>query len=78
MSLTLTPAYGRDYASKAACEADLLANKDFAVNGFMTNGRYANLQDLQHMGESQVRVRYSGLRKQFTFKVPTVPAPRPA
>ncbi len=29
---TLTPAYGRDYKSKSAAEADFKAGKDFVLN----------------------------------------------
>lgn len=56
----LTPAYGRDYKSKAALEADLLAGKDFTANGPGGESTYANLQDLQEAGYTQVQVRKAG------------------
>jgi len=75
MSFTLTPAYGRDYKSRKAVEADLLAGKDFVACDPFTNS-VTNIPDLAEMGEREVRVRYDRLMKQFTFKVPA-PAPKP-
>lgn len=40
--LTLTPAYGRKYASSEAMMADWNAGKDFLID---TNGPYANIED---------------------------------
>jgi hypothetical protein len=62
--VTLTPAYGRDYKSKAAVEADIRAGKDFVFNAYGDpgDGRYCNLQDLQGKYKS-VNVRYAKLTK---------------
>ena len=68
--LTLVPAYGRDYKSKAAVEADLRAGKDFTICDMSCSddGRYANLQDLQ--GEyDQVNIRYARLTKVTVIKL---------
>jgi hypothetical protein len=35
---SLTPAYGRDYKSKAAVEADFRAGKDFMLNSYGGSG----------------------------------------
>ena len=57
--LTLSPAYGRDYKSQKAVQADWDAGKDFVVET-MGHGMYANKADLK--GE-KVMVRYAKLRK---------------
>jgi len=59
--LTLVPAYGRDYKSKAAVQADWDANKDFQIHG----GPYINKADAEQKGIS-VRIRYQKLRKVMT------------
>lgn len=56
----ITPAYGRDYKSKAAILADLDANKDFVAQ---PQGQYINKSQLQSLGETKVQVRYGQLRK---------------
>jgi len=56
---SLSPAYGRDYASRAAIVADLNAGKDFVLNSFNGSG-YCGLSDLAN-GAHQVR--YAKLRK---------------
>lgn len=61
--MTLTPAYGRDYKSKAAVVADFKAGKDFIIADFMhpDSGRYVNRADLQGSAR-QVNIRYNRLR----------------
>lgn len=58
--MTLTPAYGRDYASKLAVIADLIAQKDFVDSW---SGKPINLPQLHELGLKQVNVRYGKLRK---------------
>lgn len=58
--MTLTPAYGRDYRSKALLLEDFQANKDFVAQ---PEGRYVNRGDLLAMGVKQVTMRYGKLRK---------------
>jgi hypothetical protein len=68
--LTLIPAYGRDYKSKAAVLADLAANKDFTIATYgPDDGRYVNAEQIQGQ---RVTVRYSGLRKVAVVTVPKV------
>lgn len=61
--MTLVPAYGRDYTSKAKLEADLLAGKDFRICDIShpDNGRYVNLPQLVEAGIKSVTVRYKRL-----------------
>lgn len=61
----LTPAYGRDYRSKAAILADLVANKDFILNA-PSGTAVLNLGDLQgdmSSSWSSLQIRYGKLRK---------------
>jgi hypothetical protein len=67
---TLTPAYGRDYRSKAAVEAALLAGHDFVLNMGPRGSGYANLETLQRMGVQRINVRYGKLRKVAVLDVP--------
>jgi len=52
-----TPAYGRDYKSKAAVLADWLAGKDFRC---AMSGRYLSVRDEL---PNQVWIRYAKLTK---------------
>lgn len=60
--MTLIPAYGRDYKSKAAVQADMDAGKDFVVADFFhpADGKMANREDLLREGITAVMVRYKG------------------
>lgn len=59
--LTLLPAYGRDYGSKAAVMADWDANKDFVE---AESAKYINRTDvLSYSPQSTVYIRYAKLRK---------------
>jgi len=64
--MTLTPAYGRDYTSKAKVMADLKANKDFIINEFGNryDGKPINLEQI----DQPVMIRYQRLTKVFVFK----------
>lgn len=61
--LTLVPAYGRDYTSKADVKADWEAGKDFRLPG----GSYINKPDFikygPGMGHTAVRIRYAKLTR---------------
>ena len=59
MPLTLTPAYCRDYTSKAAVLADFNADRDFVVQ---PEGVYVNKAQLLEMGTRTVNIRYKNLR----------------
>ena len=63
--LTLTPAYGRDYKSKATVLADCLTGKDFKIAG----GPYTSIRDVIQFPGEQFRIRYDKLRKVLILKV---------
>ena len=69
--MTLTPAYGRDYKSKAEVEADWNANKDFqiaSVGPWM--GSYVTKRELVEVGgEKEVNIRYAKLSKVVVLKL---------
>ena len=69
--MNLIPAYGRDYKSKKAVQADLDANKDFQIADISSrwNGSYVNKEQLVSQGITQVFVRYQKLTKQMSFKI---------
>jgi len=62
--LTLTPAYGRDYTSKAAVQADWRAGKDFIIaNAFHRyDGKPINKPQADADGLT-VNIRYGKLRR---------------
>ncbi len=55
--MTLVPAYGRDYTSKAAVQKDFDANLDFLSAGYGGRG-YVTKAELRSMGIPTVNVRY--------------------
>jgi len=59
----LTPAYGRDYKSKAEVTAALIAGKDFKT----VSGQYCTASDFK--GKT-IEVRYNKLRAFTTYAVP--------
>jgi hypothetical protein len=69
--ITITPAYGRDYRSKAAAQADLDANKDFILSDLMSpwDGRPINRPQLVEQGHRQVNVRFGKGRKVAVLEV---------
>jgi hypothetical protein len=70
-TITLTPAYGRDYKSKAAVLADWDANKDFMVN-HISHGGYVNkaqLRDLKHDGFTAITFRFARCTKGFIINI---------
>jgi hypothetical protein len=57
--LTIVPAYGRTYNSKAAIWADWLAGKDFQIASYgADSGRYINREDAERSGLACLLVRY--------------------
>ena len=71
--VTVTPAYGRDYKSKAAVKADWDADKDFIIASFMDrwHGKPANKADLVGAGYTHVELRYAKLTKLIIVDVAT-------
>lgn len=68
--MTLTPAYGRDYKSKAEVLADFNANKDFVIADIFhpNSGAYANKADLQG-NERTINIRYKRLTQIVVIKL---------
>lgn len=62
MYITLTPAYNRDYKSKAAVLQDWLAGKDFIIEtaGVPYSGKPMNASQAD---EDAYNIRYAALRK---------------
>lgn len=57
--LTIVPAYGRTYNSKAAIWADWLAGKDFMIASVgADSGRYINREDAERSSLACLLVRY--------------------
>lgn len=63
--MTLTPAYGRDYKTRKALQADFDAGKDFIINDMSSrwDGKPTNKEDLMSSGYTMVKARYDNLRK---------------
>lgn len=59
---TMTPAYGRDYKSRATLLADFQAGKDFICQ---PSGQYISIRDLRS-GDS-VQFRYRKMRETFIY-----------
>lgn len=57
--LEITPAYGRDYKSKATAVADFIEGKDFRDTA---SGQYLSIRDLTD-GSYSVIIRYGKLMK---------------
>jgi hemolysin-activating ACP:hemolysin acyltransferase len=65
-TITVIPAYGRDYKSKAAALADWNADKDFIVQGLAGHGQATNKADMDRLfPEDKVRIRYDKAMKVF-------------
>jgi len=65
--MILTPAYGRDYKSKAAILADFNANKDFVANDY-NKGGYITKNELLKMNIHEVNIRYKNLTMVIVHK----------
>lgn len=63
MNMTIVPANGRDYTSKAKMLADFKDGKDFIVQDISSpyDGKNVNIADLRREGIKQVNVRYKKL-----------------
>jgi hypothetical protein len=64
-TISLIPAYGRDYKSKKAIMDDLAAGKDFVISDIMNrwDGKPASACDLVREGYTKAMVRYGKMRK---------------
>lgn len=61
----LTPAYGRDYRSLRAAQADLDAGRDFQTPA----GPYVGIEELRRIGVRSIGLRYGRLRKYGVLRV---------
>lgn len=68
MNVTLVPAYGRDYKSKAEVEKDFYANKDFQMASLFQTGM-TSCKELVAMGHHTVNIRYNKLQKIAVLKI---------
>jgi hypothetical protein len=70
MYLTLIPAYGRDYSSKAAVLKAWAANQDFIIQSFHHpyDGKPINRQQVNPGDYQGVCIRYGKLRKQVSVE----------
>lgn len=64
--MTLTPAYGRDYNSKAAVIADFKAGKDFEANSPTASGKCSILD---FPAGTQLNLRYRKLTMAVSYTV---------
>lgn len=71
MSLTLVPAYGRDYKSKKAVLDDWDANKDFLIQDISSphDGRYINKEDAASLKSTTFNIRYKSLTQICVIKL---------
>lgn len=71
MYLTLVPAYGRDYKSKKAVQADWDAGKDFLIQDISSphDGRYINKEDAASLKGTTFNIRYKSLTQVAVIKV---------
>lgn len=74
MRMTLVPAYGRDYTSKAKVLADLKDGKDFIISDMTSphDGLPANAESLKGAGVTVLNVRYKQNRNVAVFKIADV------
>ena len=70
-SITIGPAYGRDYTSKAKALADWNANKDFMIHDLFTGGyvNKAQTADLLRNGITKVMLRYNKMHMVVLLKL---------
>ena len=61
----LTPAFGRDYKSKKAAQADLDSGLDFRC----IDGRYIDIEGLRRAGMSKIMCRSRNLRLVWLLRV---------
>jgi len=64
-SLTVVPAYGRDYKNQKEVLLDWNGGKDFIIKDIPSghDGRMLNKRDAEHLGVKYVRIRYDVGRK---------------
>ena len=71
-SLTVIPAYGRDYKSKKALLADWHNGKDFYIVTFNQRTMLFSIGDIHYLykdGYTHIHFRYSGLTKIYAHNL---------
>ena len=71
-SITIAPAFGRDYASKAKALAAWDDNKDFVIHDLFIGGRYVNKQQREELirdGITTIMLRYNNMRMVVVLKL---------
>jgi len=70
-SITISPAYGRDYTSKAKALADWDSNKDFIIQDIRLSGYVSKSQvpDLIRDGISKIMLRYNKMHMVVLLKL---------
>lgn len=70
-TITIGPAFGRDYSSKARALADWDANKDFIIHDLFTGGyvNKAQVKDLLQNGINKVMLRYNKMHMVVLIKL---------
>ena len=70
-TITIGPAFGRDYTSKAKALADWDANKDFVIHDLFTSGYVSKSQtpDLLRNGITAIQLRYNNMRAVVILKL---------
>lgn len=58
-TLTVIPAYNRDYGSKQEVEKAWNEGRDFQIVTLGHGGKYINKQDAQRNGVGKIKVRYN-------------------
>lgn len=67
-SITISPAYGRDYRTAAEAIADWRAGRDFSIGG--PGGPYCSIRDIPALPQVRtVRIRFAKLRKLVELSV---------
>lgn len=67
MYVIVSPAYGRDYKSKAEAEASFREGKDFKCHNLGVGGTYCSIRDFQK--GTEVEIRYNRLRNIHLFTI---------
>lgn len=70
-TITIGPAFGRDYTSKAKALADWDNNKDFVIHDLFIGGyvNKAQTPDLLRNGITAVQLRYNNMRAVVILKL---------
>jgi hypothetical protein len=72
MTITVVPAYGRDYTSEEQINEDIQKGLDFKIMDISSpwDGRYINLEDARAAGIKYLRVRYNNRTAVVVIELP--------